>query len=512
MRCGRGSAAGRDGPLASAVPTPPPSPRPSRRHTLGRLAAVQRRRLRLQVDAWRQTRLLSPILTVVSGTALAQALVFAARPVLTRLYAPAAWGELTLFVTTVAVLSTVASLGYRSAVLLPGRQDEAANVFGLALGAAVATTLAVAVAVAAGVAAGWIGPIWALLPVALLALDAEQTAEKWLGRADAFGVISGARVVQQVGVVAVQLGAGLAGAAAGWLVGGAALGYVAAGAVAGLGVSRLPSARDWSWRAMRELAVRYRRFPLFSAPAALLNLGGTRLPVFMLAAFAGDAAVGHFGVAYGALAMPVGLVTGSVGQVFFVRAAEAHREGALAPLARRVLRGLVGVTAFPCLAVVAAGPTLYTVVFGPEWTEAGVYARLLAPWVLAASVASPLTSLFDVLGRQRDDLALSVVMASVTAAALVVAGVLGSATTLVAAGSAAGTCLRLGQIGWMARLAGVPAGAVTDVARAFAPAVPLAALVWLADAANLGGAGVLAVTVVCGALALALAGRQRRDA
>lgn len=426
------------------------------------------------------------------------------------MYAPAAWGELTLFVTTVAVLSTVASGGYRSAVLLPAREDRAANVFGLALGAAVLATLVVAAAVAVGIAAGWLGPIWALLPVALLALDAEQTAEKWLGRADAFGVVSAARVVQQVGVVAVQLGAGLAGAAAGWLVGGAALGYVAAGAVAGLGLARLPSARHWRWPAMRALAVQYRRFPFFSAPAALLNLGGTRVPVFLLAAFAGDAAVGLYGIAFGALAMPVGLVTGSVGQVFFVRAAEAHRAGELAPLARRVLGGLVAVTAFPCLAVVAAGPTLYTFVFGPEWTQAGVYARLLAPWVLTASVASPLTSLFDVLGRQRDDLALSVAMASVTTGALVVAGLLGSSTTLVAAGSAAGTVLRLGQIGWMMRLAGVPLpGAGRDALRALATAAPLAALVWLADAAAWGGLAVLATTVACGVVALALSARRR---
>src|SRR5690606_8155649 len=90
--------------------------------------------------------------------------------------------------------------------------------------------------------------------------------------------------------------------------------------------------------AMRTLARRYRQFPLFSAPAVFFNMLSARAPVFLLAGFFGDATVGLFGLAFGTLAMPVGVVTGAVGQVYMVRAAEARRLGGLGPLTRQVHR------------------------------------------------------------------------------------------------------------------------------------------------------------------------------
>ncbi|MEO1077555.1 MAG: lipopolysaccharide biosynthesis protein, partial [Bacteroidota bacterium] len=62
--------------------------------------------------AWARSSLLAPILTLVGGTAAAQALVFAARPVLTRLYTPDDFGVLTVFTTLVSLGATVASGGY----------------------------------------------------------------------------------------------------------------------------------------------------------------------------------------------------------------------------------------------------------------------------------------------------------------------------------------------------------------------------------------------------------------
>src|SRR5690606_32485593 len=76
---------------------------------------------------------LQPVLTLVGGAAAAQALVFATRPVLTRLFTPDDFGVLTVFVTLVAVLGTVASGRYEDALMLPEDDGEAAHVLSLAL-------------------------------------------------------------------------------------------------------------------------------------------------------------------------------------------------------------------------------------------------------------------------------------------------------------------------------------------------------------------------------------------
>lgn len=487
------------------------------RTALARLGAARRRRLRERLFEWRQTRLLGPVLAIAGGTAAAQALVFAARPVLTRLYTPEAWGVLTLFVTVVTFGSALSSGGYRYAILLPAHDRDAAGVVGLSLMGAVLTGLLSAALVAVGVEAGGLSPLWWWLPPTAVALEVGLTTETWLTRGDRFAPVSASRMGQQLVVVGLHLTAGLAGLASGaagaaWLVGGTAVGYGAAAVVVGTWMlTRARPAIPWQRTALSALARRFVRFPMYSAPAALLNLASTRLPVFVLAAVAGEAAVGQFGIAFGALALPLGLVTGSVGQVFFVRAAEAARAGTLEPLTRRVAHGLLAATAFPCLAVLVAGPTLFAFVFGDVWATAGEYARVLAPWTLAASVAAPLTVLFDVLERQRADLMFSVLMAAGTTAALVVGGWGGSAYGLILAGSAAGTVLRTAHVAWMLHLARVPLGAALgDTLRVLAVAAPLALGVGLVDRAGWGGPAVLAATALGGVVTLALVARSQQ--
>ena len=470
-------------------------------------------RVRARAEAWREGAFLRPVLTLVGGTAAAQAAVFAARPVLTRLYSPEAFGALTLVTTVATLLSAVAHGGYRYAILLPEDDADAGGLAWLSVLGAAATSALALIGVALAVGAGRLdGAAWWLLAPALLTLDVSQTAEQWLTRGHRFKTISAARVAQSGVVVAVQVGAGIVGAGAVGLVGGATAGFVASLAVVGAAVWRVDGAMlraAFQPEAVRALARRYARFPQFSAPAAALNLAATRLPVLLLAAFAGQAALGQFGVAYGTLALPLGLVTGASGQVFFVRAAAAVRDGTLPDLTRTTLRGLLAVTAFPSLAVMAAGPSLFTVVFGPTWATAGEFAQLIAPWTLAASIAAPMTCLFDVLERQRADLGFSVFMAAAQTAALVAAGV-GfhlDAPGIVGVASGAGTLLRLGHIGWMLHLAAVPAAPVLrDVGTALVVAAPLALAVWAVDW-YAGGIWTLAATVGGGLVTLWTAAR-----
>lgn len=471
--------------------------------------------------AWRDAPLLGPVLTLVTGTTAAQAVVFAARPALTRLFTPEAFGVLTVVTTALAVGSTVASGGYRSAVLLPRSDADRANVLALALGIAVAVSAVVGVGVVGAGRLGLMAGASALallwLPVALFLNEAATVTGTWHTGRDRFHAVSWARIAQSLTVVAVQLGVGLTVAReSAWSAVGLVAGVVAgAGAAALVGVVWLAVAEGRGVRdavsadRLGAVARRYVRFPSFSAPAALLNVAATRVPVFALVGFYGEAVVGQYGLAFGSLALPLGLVTGAVGQAFFARAAEARWTGDLPALTRTTARGLWAVAAYPCLAVLAAGPTLFAVVFGAEWVEAGQYARRVAVWLLLASVVPPLTPVFDVLERQRDELAVSALMFVVQGGAMVAAGLWLRPLDAVLVAGLVGTLLRLVHLGWALRIAGVPlGGAARDAAGAVALAVPFAAAVGAADLAGAPGLLVLAAAVAAGLGAMGLAGRR----
>lgn len=461
----------------------------------------------------RRGNLAGPVLTLVTGAAAAQALVFAARPVLTRLYTPEEFGVLTLFVALAALLAAAGTGRYEDALMLPERDEEAVNV--LALAVLVALTLGLAV----GLATGWVqGPeavAWRALAPGGVLLAVTSAFEIWHTRLDRFRVVSAGRVAQSATVAAAQLAAGFLAAGAAGLV----LGSVAGAAVALTVNATLFARRDLArlrpglgLGTMRRLARRYARFPSFAAPASLLNVFSSRIPVLVLTALFSLEAVGHFGVAFGTLALPLGMLTGAVGQVFFVRAAEAERAGTLGPLTERIAAQLLGLVLFPALAVVVAGPAAFAFVFGEAWREAGLFARYIALWVALASVASPLTRVFDVRERQRADLGFSIFLFGALAGALLVGGRLGGATGAVVAAGVAGAVARLLHVAWILWLAGSSLGrsaaAALQIGRYALPPLLLLILVQMLGASDL---LIVIAMAVCGLVYFGLLARFERS-
>ena len=75
----------------------------------------------------------SNVVTIVTGTAIAQIIVILATPVITRLYGPEAFGLFALFSSIISILVTVGCLRYELAIMLPKSDEDAANVFGLCI-------------------------------------------------------------------------------------------------------------------------------------------------------------------------------------------------------------------------------------------------------------------------------------------------------------------------------------------------------------------------------------------
>lgn len=440
-------------------------------------------RTRVRLRQMQSEAFVGPVLTLVGGSAAAHLATFGVRPILTRLYEPEAFGVLTLFLAVAALVDTISSGRYEDAVLLPKDDRRAADVLRLALwmvaGSAVLTALGVAGAVAYGVPNG---AAWALLPVGVLATGILAVSARWHARRERFGLVSTARAAHGWTAAGVQLAAGVVAGGALGLVAGSVAGMSVAALVVGIGLVRKDRAllRSAPER-MGLVARRYIDFPRFAAPANLLKGFAGRVAVLALAPF-GAATVGFFGVAYATIALPLDVLAASVSEVFFVRASETKRGADLAALTARTLRRLAVLTALPAALVVAAGPDLFAFVFGEAWREAGVYARWLAPWIFLTILSSPLTSLFDVLERQRLDLAVASVLFVGQLAGVLVGGWLGGALGAVIGVSVVGVVMRLGHLAVMLRLAGSPlVGPFSEVgfaaARAAVFAVPLAVAV-----------------------------------
>lgn len=460
----------------------------------------------------RRSRFTVPVLTLISGTVLAQGFAYAARPFLTRLFTPEDFGFLTLYAATVGVIASAATGRYEDAAMLPESDEDAWSLVRIALGLSLLVALAslglvpFRDAIANMLGNSEAAPFLALVPFGVLAICWGRTLEVWNTRRNQFRLVSGARVSQSAVAVPTQLTSGVVGTGPIGLIAGQLGGTVTSVVV--LGASAFKNRVYGIRRPLRELADRYRRFPLFSMPSGFLNTFSMQLPAFVLLSMFSVEAAGLFGVAFSSLAAPMQLVGASVARVFFVRAAEARRDGSLRQITESVGRRLALFGVFPLAAMMIVGPATFAVVFGEEWRDAGVYAQILAPWMLMNFVGSPLSSLYDVMERQATEFSVNALQFVFRFAGLVVGGLQGGPVGALIGFSAVSALSWLAQTIILFRWAGVSGEAmlsfwIKPALLSLAPAILLVLLV------QIGAADLIQFGVATGLVALYLAAAYR---
>ncbi len=363
--------------------------------------------------------LLRAVLTLVAGGAIAQALPLLLGPWLTRLYSPEQFGVYHLFAAVSANLAVVACARYEFALPLVGDAVDAAALRALCLRVLAGVTLASALGAAAWLA--WSGHGWtAWLPVAVAILGWLSLATLWATRAQAYRALAIARVVQYGGASLAQAGAALLGAG----VQGLIVAPIAAAAAAAA-VLRLPLKDDVrpAPQRWRELARRFRDFPLLNTPHAFMGALQDTVSIAMIAAWQGPMAAGFWGLSLRYLKAPATLVGGAVSQALYPQLAahgasldhdlDAHaplrvtREGRAA--VRRVMAGLAAIAAPLVLLLWAFAPWAFERLFGPQWRGAGELARTLGLYIGVHFVAAPLAVVTLAWGAQAWALRLALV-------------------------------------------------------------------------------------------------------
>lgn len=404
----------------------------------------------------------APVLKMLSGTGVAFIVGYLANIVLLRLFPPEFWGVSDYVIAWVSILAPVSSLRYEDALMLPEDRRQAAHAYLLSIGAVVLfcgvalATLLLSPDLMAYFEAKGAGRWMLLLPVALLANRLAKITELWLSRHDRFVHVSAAQVVQTTSMFGTRIGAGWVGPGPGGLLWGYVVGYAAAF----LGMSRAAAhhVREAlqsrpTWTEMRALASRYRRFPTFTMPAALISGLITRLPILLIPVWFSMEVTGEFSRGFNMLFVPLSLIAAAVAQVFFVRAVDAHRAGGLAAFTANVHARLVLMTFWPSLVLMIAGPDIFEALFGADWRNAATYLLFVAPWILFTVVASPLTRLFDVLERQRLEFGVTVVSLAVIALSLFIGGQSGDVSRLLLYLGIGGLVARAGQTLLLLRIA-----------------------------------------------------------
>ncbi len=358
---------------------------------------------------------------LLAGSVSAQLIVVLAAPALARIFTPVQFAALALLTSTFQIVSRFSSAKFETAIATGRNRPEMAA---LALVATVALLLVACLCVIGSflmlpLIVDKIGHSAALvfcivLPLAVLIDGLIQIAVTWLVRWREFAAVSSNEVIRNGSSVLTQGGLGLAG----FLGTGLLVGHVVGSTLALATLLHRRSVRELIWRMRRgsarrmtTVARRYRDFPLYQAPKAVLNAANRNMPVILIAAFYSAASTGFFFFALRLTALPAQLISQSLGRVLLQRFANhwlKHRQPLTGPLIKSTALFLL-----PALPLVAAmylyGEDLFAFFLGEQWRVAGSMAAWTALWSAALIIATPAQMAMIVLRANRSALIIELI-------------------------------------------------------------------------------------------------------
>ncbi len=344
------------------------------------------------------------VITMVTGTGLAQALPFLATPLLTRLFTEEDFAIYTSFFAIATIFAVGAGGKYHMAIVLPKSEEKANKLFILSLYLTVAYTLLIAMALPFVLRffPSNLSKSLYYVPLFVLFFGIWSTYTNLSIRHKTFKVNAFAKVLQSVGYIIVALALGvskvllyglvlakISGTLSSWL-------YLAKRTTSKLKLIPL--------KELKEVAKTYIDYPKYGIWPAFLNTVSLQALVLILTKFYTTDDLGYFGLTFMVLSAPLGLIGTSFKDVFYQKMADLMNNQKYTTALRFFKKSALAlfVIGLPiCIVLYFFGESLFAWVFGEKWGRSGEFAAILAFSFLIKLVVSPLSSIFNATNTLR---------------------------------------------------------------------------------------------------------------
>lgn len=362
------------------------------------------------------------VLTLMTGTTIAQIIPFAIAPILSRIYTPEDFGSFAFYMAIASTIAVVATGRYELAIMLPSSNSAAEQlVFAGTIILLLISMLSLLV-FSAGVFIYGYAPIFLTIPFLVIFIAMTNILDKYNNRIKNYKVMACQRITKTSTESIVSLtGGGILSLKQG-LIYGSILGYAASFFyMLSINYNSMKKAlAKTNIKKIKMLARSYKNFPKYNLPHAALNTLSANAPVFLIPIYFDNSILGRYSFGLKIIQAPLGLISMSIYNVFSQKLAEQHSKGDdVKPLFLKMLKSVL-------LMILAMAPMLlftgelFAFAFGPQWREAGVYVQILAPWILLGFVVSCFASIPLIFGKQKKALLLEIASAFVQVAPFVI--------------------------------------------------------------------------------------------
>ena len=373
------------------------------------------------------------VLKMASAPLCTQILGIILMPIITRMYIPDVYGTFQLYASIVMPIAVFVGLGYSSSIVLPQKDEVAANMLFVSLSFTLIITLLSILFIyfGSGYLLEWLKApglkayLW-VIPVNVFAHGLYLSLRSWNVRHRNFGRIAASRISDAAVNKGVLIGAGLCGfATSGSLIAGRLVGSISMSSVLGARIWQNNAElfkRSIRWHSMLQGIKRYRKFPMYNLWTDLISRLAATVVIFSFSFYFSKTVIGYYGLCIAVLSLPMTFIAGSISEVFYQRGARARHDGTNGSLIEKLFSQMVklGMLAFLVLAV--AGEDFFAFIFGANWSEAGVYTQILTFQIFIAFIMTPANALANILERQEVLLVFHIVSIIVSGASVMIGG------------------------------------------------------------------------------------------
>lgn len=348
-------------------------------------------------------------LTLFSGSAFAQIIPLIASIFLARIYPPEDFGVLAIFTSIIMIFSAVINLRYEFAIPISSNDKEAVTVSLLSGIVAILFSLLILIVIVifkedllAKMGGENLGNGIYLIPFSLFLNGVFNTLNYFNLRLKEFKDIAASNVLRSSSGAILQVGFGYAGIKPWGLI----FGYVLSFLFGNLKMFQ----NFWKYKTvllsvskddLLSVSKRYKKFPLISIWGVLLNNISLNLNNFIIPKFFGMQNLGLYSYGFRNLSMPLNLISGNIGQVYYQKSIElknnfSNQTSLFLSIAKKIIFITLPIFTFLFFFI----EDLFEIIYGAEWRIAGTYSKILLPLFLIRSIYSPLSLLTIALEKQ----------------------------------------------------------------------------------------------------------------
>ncbi|AZJ32472.1 Membrane protein involved in the export of O-antigen and teichoic acid [Tenacibaculum mesophilum] len=363
-----------------------------------------------------KSEFLKNVLTLTTGATLSSAIPILAYFFLTRIYTPSDFGTLSVFISIYSILAVIGTGKYELAIPLPEKKEDAVYLVFLCL--ILNTLFSVFLLLIVFLFYDYIVFLidnndlkkWIyFFPVLTFLVGTYQTFYYYNLRVKKFKEISKSKIYKSLSLSFSQIVLGLFKFTSFGLI----LGNIISNFSANINLIKtffvnegLYSYKQKTKKDFKLVAKEYINFPKFTLVSTLLNTASVQIPILLFSALFTTSFVGQFSISHKVLSMPMILLGGAIGQVYYQRITDQEfvSDEYLKHITWKLYKILLLVGILPLSIIFFFGDSIFVFAFGSKWLLAGEYAKPISIWILFVFISSPLSSMLFAKGFQKQAL------------------------------------------------------------------------------------------------------------